>query len=161
MKDWEYQGKKVSSIEDVPKGAIGFIYKLTDENGKFYVGKKALYSVTNPEVSQARWKKAKDEGIEVTRTKNRAKSGKGKTVWRYKLKNFKKETNWKTYHGSNQEIIKLAKKQEFSREILRFCFSKSELTLREVEEQFKKEVLFRCDCYNENILGKFFKQVKC
>lgn len=161
MKDWVYKGKRITRIEDVPEGAIGFIYKITDENGKFYIGKKALFSITNPEVSYNRWKKAKDEGVPVMRTKNKAKSKRGKVVWRYKLKNQKKETNWKVYNSSNQELVRLSKRKEFDREILRFCFSKAELTLREVEEQFKKEVLFRCDCYNENILGKFFKQIKC
>ena len=142
------------------EGSIGFIYKLTDENGKFYIGKKDFFSITNPEVSFTRWKKAKEEGAQVKKTKNKAKSKPGQVVWRYKLKDQVTETNWKTYHGSG-EIEEIAKKQKFSREILRFCFTPGELTLREVEEQFKKEVLFRCDCYNGNILGKFFKQIKC
>lgn len=160
---WTFNGKEVRSIKDMPKGTIGFIYKIVNEtNDRFYIGKKDLYHVTNPEISKKKYDELKAAGEPVTRTKNKAKSKPGKPVWRYKRKNHTKETNWATYNGSNDQLnMDVNAGHSIQKVILKYCSSKKELTMREVEAQFKAEVLDRCDSYNGNILAKFFKQVKC
>ena len=40
---WTYQGKVIDSIEKTPKGSFAFIYKITLEDGSWYVGKKYLF----------------------------------------------------------------------------------------------------------------------
>jgi hypothetical protein len=80
------------------------------------------------------------------------------------LKN-KKESNWKKYYGSSswlQSDIEKYGEENFTREIIYICFSKSEMTFIEVSEQLERNVLqvndsiMRKKYYNLNILGKFF-----
>ena len=163
MDTWNWGNYKVGSIEDMPGDPVGFVYRIDNyTNGKFYIGKKSILSITNPEISEKKYRELKAEGEPVMRTKNKAKSTKGKTVWRYKRKQHKTETNWLSYTGSNKDLNRDIKDgHKIAKSILKFCYTKSELTLREVEEQFKQEVLDRCDSYNSNVLGKFFNQIKC
>lgn len=134
--NWTYRNEKVNSIKDVPKGAIGFVYLLTvDVEGTecYYIGQKRFFSVTNPEVSYSKYLSAKRSGKEVLKTKNKKKSKKGKVVWRYKLKNVSKESNWKTYESSSKSIgydkYKIVKK-----EILDYCYTELELKYKEAKE---------------------------
>lgn len=82
-------------------------------------------------------------------------------------KNDKSESDWKTYYGSSNYLAADIEKyglENFEREILHICYSKSEATWLEVVEQIERRVL-RVDkssiCkkiyYNSNILGKFYK----
>ena len=75
-----------------------------------------------------------------------------KKVWR--------ESNWKTYMGSNKDFldhIKLYGKENFKREIIMSCRTSIDLTYHEIEQmiinKWRNEL-----CYNQNILGKIFKQ---
>jgi len=160
---WKYEGKDINSVDDTPQDSLGFIYKIVNmTTGKFYIGKKSMYSITNPQVSKSRYEKLKASGVPVTKTKNKAKSKKGAVVWRYKQKDVWKETNWKSYTGSSEELNEhIERGDKVQKTILKFCNTKKELTYQEVKEQFLNEVLERCDSYNENVLGRFFSQVKC
>lgn len=41
---WLYDGKEISSINDMPTETIGFVYEITHKpTGKKYIGKKSLY----------------------------------------------------------------------------------------------------------------------
>lgn len=156
--NWIYQNKEVKSTEDMPEGVIGFIYKITDlDNGKFYIGKKSLYSVRNVEVSENVYRKLKAGGEEVKRTKNKTKSRKGKIIWRYK-KVVRKNTNWKAYTGSNTELNKnINSGIKYKKEIIKYCYTKKQLTFYEMKEQFCNDVLENQDLYyNGNISAKFF-----
>lgn len=156
--NWTYQNKEVKSTEDMPDGVIGFIYQITDlDNGKFYIGKKSLYSVRNVEVSENVYRKLKAEGEEVKRTKNKTKSTKNKIFWRYK-KTVRANTNWKTYTGSNVELNKNIKSGiKYKKEIIKYCYTKKQLTFYEMKEQFCNDVLENQDLYyNGNISAKFF-----
>ena len=42
--------------------------------------------------------------------------------------------------------------------IIRFCKTKKALTYYELEEQIKHNVLYESHCFNDNILGKFFRK---
>lgn len=156
---WQYRGILIDSIDKVPEGAIGFVYKVCDLSGKCYIGKKGLYSKRNIEVSENVYNKLKASGKPVKRTKNKrlSKGGKGGTVWRFK-KIVEGESDWLNYNSSNHKLQKLAKKVKLDKEILRFCFTKKELTYYEVKYQMQYEVLESNNWYNENILGSFYSQ---
>ena len=70
------------------------------------------------------------------------------------------ESDWKTYYGSSDLLtadIKKLGKENFKREILEVCYSKAELSYKEVYYLFKYDVLSDTKSYNQNILGKFYK----
>lgn len=161
--NWNYSGAIIKSIEDLPEGCIGFIYQINNKtNGKFYIGKKNLLSITNPTVSKKKYDEIKAEGGDVVKTKDKSKSTKDRVVWRYKAKSRKTETDWLTYNGSNKELNSdIARGHKVEKIIHKLCFTKSELTLAEAESLFVNKVLYKCESYNGNILAKFFKQVEC
>jgi len=140
---WLYEQKQVADINDIPEGTQGFIYKITNlKTGKFYIGKKSLVSNQKKKMTQkelAAW----------------SKPGKKPTH-----KRVIKESDWLKYWGSNKPLqadVKELGEENFSREIIRFCKSKKQLTYWEVHYQFKYECLTQPDkSYNDNILGKFF-----
>lgn len=162
MEGWQHEGRLVI---DPPKGAIGFIYKITHEDTKkFYVGRKALYSITNPEISRKKYDELRKAGEPVTKTKDRKRSTRGNTVWRYKRKQVRKETNWKSYFGSckDPEMVQAIERGDrFNREILKWCYDRKEMTYRELEAIVKHNCLDDCNCWNGNLMGKFFPFVDC
>ena len=122
---------------------LGFVYVITNtKTGKKYIGKK-FFHLTSKQ------KMGKKELALLT--------GKGR---RPKTKKVVKESDWKTYYGSNivlKEDLKALGKDVFSREIIRLCKNKKELTYWEVKHQFINEVLERPEeYYNSNILGSFY-----
>ena len=132
---WIYEGKKVNSIEDMPEGVFGFVYEITHiHSGKRYIGKKQL--MTNRTLPPLKGERKKRK---VT-----------------------KEGNWKDYYGSQAEMKQLVKESdnlvEFHRCILRYCFTKKELTYRELEEQVLHKVLEDDRYLNSNISGKYFRK---
>jgi len=133
--DWFYKNKKVESIEDMPANTFGFVYLVTHTpSGKKYLGKKQLIS---------------------NRTLPPLKGSKRK-------RKVQKESDWKTYYGSQSEVKQLVKeskdKLEFVREILIFTSTKKQLTYFETKLQFVNEVLENDEYLNSNILGKFFRK---
>lgn len=74
-----------------------------------------------------------------------------------------KESNWKNYFGSCDELIKDVKeigKENFTREILYLCPHKKSMSYYEMYEQFNRNVLMSDEYYNINIEGKFFSSEK-
>ena len=68
-----------------------------------------------------------------------------------KKKRFKVASDWKTYYGSNQELIDDVEKHgpdKFKREIIRLCKSKAECSYYEAREQFLLDVLLNEEYYN-------------
>jgi hypothetical protein len=130
---WIHKGKVVESLEDVPNDAIGFVYEIRNkEDNTKYIGKKTL--------------KSKRTLPPLKGTKRKRK--------------VIKESNWKTYYSSNDEIKDLVKKGKidiFEREILEYAYSNIQLTYLETKYQFIREVLEKDDYLNVNILGKFYK----
>lgn len=121
MSDWTHNGEIVESI---PEGCTNFVYLITNlVSGKKYVGKKSMYStVTRPPL------KGQKRNRKIT-----------------------KESDWKKYFGSNDEIksdVKELGVDSFSREILHWCGSKAVATYLEAKEQFDRDVLLRKDFYN-------------
>lgn len=145
MSNWIYRpneglGIDILSIEDLPnhEEAVGFVYKITNIiTGRFYIGKKSLYSERKTKISNR----------EKTQTKTR------KT-----FKRVVKESNWKSYYGSCAELteeIAMTDKKFYQREILEVCCSKKYLGYCELAHQIKNDVLTN-NSYNGNILGKYF-----
>ena len=135
----------VASLEDVPEGAIGFIYLLKYTDGTYYIGKKDLYKkATLPSL------KSGEQRPNSTRV-GRNVSGK-----RMYFDIVTKESDWLTYKSSCKEVQNLEIEERF---ILTFAYSKRELTYLEVKYLFVYVVLE--DEYNiyhnANILNKFFK----
>jgi hypothetical protein len=121
---WTYQGKEV---EELPQDVVGFVYIITNTtNDRQYIGKKlAKFSRTKPPL--------------------KGKKNKRRT---------KVESDWKDYYGSsdelNEDIAQLGK-DNFKREILFYCYSKSELSYIEAREQFNYKVLESDKYYNGHI----------
>ena len=130
--------RTVRMNEDIqPTDYFGFVYRITHRNkGRSYIGKKQFVFTTRKKV-------------------------KGRT----NRKHVKKESDWKEYTGScdelNQEIETLGK-ERFDFEILKFCKTKSELGYTETEYQFKEDVLTSIfldgerKYYNSNIMNRWF-----
>jgi len=121
---WTYQGKEV---EELPQDVVGFVYIITNTtNDRQYIGKKlAKFSRSRPPL--------------------KGKKNKRRT---------KVESDWRDYYGSsdelNEDIAQLGK-DSFKREILFYCYSKSELSYIEAREQFNYRVLESDKYYNGHI----------
>ena len=101
-----------------------FVYQITNlTNNRKYIGKKRFISRrTLPPL-------------------------KGKT----RKRKIVKESDWKTYWGSNEELQEDVKKlgeANFKREILRLCCTLSESSYYEAKEQFENDVLLSEHFYN-------------
>lgn len=90
----------------------------------------------------------------------------GKKNFFIKTKSANNSSDWLKYYGSSdllKESISKNGKENFTREIIRICYSKSEASYNEVMEQINRKVLkydkgsiMPKKYYNKNILGKFY-----
>jgi hypothetical protein len=119
----------------------GYVYMTYhDLTGRKYIGKKVFHHTTTKKLG-------KKELIEIPVT--RGKRPTKKTVV--------KESDWKTYYGSNTEVKSLPKDEMF-RIVLRLCKTKKELTYYETKYLFDYNVLENDIYMNDNILGKFYRK---
>ena len=119
----------------MPADTFGFVYLVTHTpSGKKYLGKKQL--IANRTLPPLKGQKKK--------------------------RKIQKESDWKTYYGSQTEVKQLVKESqdmlEFVREIIIFTSTKKQLTYFETKLQFVNEVLENDEYLNSNILGKFFRK---
>lgn len=125
---WIYNDKEIDVA--LLEGHIGFVYKITNlKTNRMYIGKKLLkFSKT---------KKVKN-----------------------KKKKFLVDSDWKTYWGSNktliQDVLDLGE-NNFTREILRLCKMRGEMSYFEAKLQFNLGVLESDQYYNEWIMTKVHK----
>jgi hypothetical protein len=127
---WYYQN---TLVEELPEECVGFVYLITNNvSGKKYIGKKlAKFAKTT---------------YKVVKLKNGTKKKK-------KIRS-KIDSDWQTYYGSNIELnkdVELLGTENFTREILFYCTSKSECSYIEAREQFNHKVLESTDYYNGHI----------
>lgn len=133
---WNYQGKQ---INELPDDCIGFVYLITNlTNERKYIGKKlAKFSKTT---------------VKTVTLKNGTKKKK-------KIKS-KIDSDWLTYYGSSIELNKDVESlgvEQFTREILFLCKSKSECSYVEAREQFIRRVLETDEYYNGHIQVRVHK----
>ena len=142
---WIYKGKPITELSDMGEiTPFGFIYEVTHlPTGRKYLGKKQLISIQNKPLGKK----------ELALLTDKRASKKKKVV---------KESDWKTYYGSNPEIkqlIKEGKQLEFKKEILMFVSTKKLLTYYENKFLFINEVIEPHTNYiNDNIEGRYFKK---
>ena len=127
---WYFQG---SPVETLPEDCVGFVYQITNNvSGRKYIGKKlAKFSKTS------------------TKTVKLKNGTKKKKKIRSKI-----DSDWQTYYGSSPELSKDVETlgaDNFTREILYYCKSKSECSYVEAREQFSRRVLESTDYYNGHI----------
>ena len=142
--NWIYQNKEIEGISDFPNETFGFIYRIVHiPTGKAYIGKKVLQHTRK-----------------VKLTKKELKEYEGVVGRRPSYKLAVKESDWKTYWGSNKhlkEVMKEEPLENFERHIIICAPTKKLLTYYEVKYQMMYQVLEKPDeFYNDNILGKFF-----
>ena len=127
---WLYQN---TPVETLPETCVGFVYLITNNlTGRKYIGKKlAKFSKTTYRVVKQK------NGI---KKKKRIRS--------------KIDSDWQQYYGSSVELsadIEKLGTDNFTREILYYCASKSECSYIEAREQFSRRVLESTDYYNGHI----------
>jgi hypothetical protein len=124
----------------------GYIYITTIlDTGRKYIGKKNFFHNTNVKLG-----KKELANLPTARGKKPSK------------KKVTKESDWKTYYGSAQEIkdsVKQYPKERITRTLIRLCKSKKELTYYECKYLFDYNVLEPNSGFiNDNILGKFYSK---
>ena len=110
-------------VESLPDDCVGYVYLITNlVTGRKYIGKKlAKFSKTT---------------YKVVKLKNGTKK-------RKKIKS-KIESDWLTYWSSSEDLkadVATLGEDKFTREILRYCNSKNELSYYEAKYQFDYDVL--------------------
>jgi len=137
---WIYQNTEFDEM-CIPDGAVGFIYMMSaiiDGKSYMYIGKKNFFA----NIKKPLGKKA----LAMSTDK--------------RLKKYRRELrpDFMRYYSSNK-ILKEAHKDGvmIKREILRICYSSTELTYQETKYQFVYEVLEKQEFLNGNILGRFYK----
>lgn len=142
--NWLYNGKEITDISQFPLGTFGFIYEVSTSEGKKYIGKKALYHN----------KKTKLKKSELAEQSGRGRRALHKIV--------SKESDWKTYYGSNKHLKNQIAEGEVTleslgKQIIEIGFNKKHLTYLETKYLFQFGVLENPEIYyNDSILGKFF-----
>ena len=127
---WYYQD---TLVETLPEECVGFVYLITNNlSGRKYIGKKlAKFAKTS---------------VKVVKQKNGIK--------KKKRVRTKVDSDWREYYGSSIELtadILILGTDNFSREILYYCSSKSSCSYIEAREQFNRKVLESDDYYNGQI----------
>ena len=142
--NWTHNGEEITEISHFPKNTFGFVYKIEHiPSGKSYIGKKVL--IHNRKVKVTKKDLKMYEGVKGRKPTH---------------KRVSKESDWKTYYGSNKNLTELVTKEpikDFKRSIIKLAPNKKLLTYYETQYQFMYQVLERPDMFfNDNILGKFF-----
>ena len=127
MSEWTYNNKPFNS--DMIEDYIGFVYEVYDTEAKMkYIGKKKFWSkVTKPPL-------------------------KGKKNKRRSLK----ESDWKDYYGSSEEVKSLVENTgewRFKRKIIRLCKTLGEMSYYEMKEQLDNDVLLKPKKYYNAFVG--------
>ena len=125
---WLYQNKEFT--EEMIGDSYGYVYLITNLiNNKKYIGKKFF--------SKAGYKTVKG-----------------------KRKKIRKPSDWLEYYGSNKtllEDVKIQGEQNFKREILHLCKTRSDCAYLELREQIDKRVLESDGFYNDWVSVKIRK----
>jgi hypothetical protein len=138
---WEYQGKVVESLKDMPPNTLGIVYRIENlDTGKYYIGRRTVCGN----------KKRKLTVVEKKLPENSRKT------WAYELK---ESSGWKTYCGSNVTLkAEVANGANIKKYILHYCFSKAEITYRESAEIICSGALEDILAYNDWVKCTIYKK---
>ena len=118
---WYFHNTPIEFTEDDVKDHFGFVYLIThNQSGRKYIGKKFF-------------------------TKSKTKQVKGKK------KKTRVKSDWEDYYGSNKELldeISINGKENYTREILHLCRTRSECQYYETYEIFCRHALLSDSYYN-------------
>ena len=127
---WLYNNTAEEFKLDDAEGYFGFVYLIThNPTGRKYIGKKFF-------------------------TKAGTRQIKGKK------KKIRKTSDWESYWGSNKELqaeVKQNGEDEYTREILHLCKSRSECSYWETFEIFSRQALLSDSYYNAWVTCKIHK----
>ena len=127
---WFYHNTAEEFNPDDAEGYLGFVYLIThNPTGRKYIGKKFF-------------------------TKAGTRQIKGKK------KKIRKTSDWETYWGSNTELQAEVTKngeEQYTREILHLCKSRSECSYMETFEIFNRHALLNDSYYNSWVTCKIHK----
>ena len=127
---WFYYNTAAEFNPDDAEGYFGFVYLIThNQTGRKYIGKKFF-------------------------TKAGTRQIKGKK------KKIRKASDWESYWGSNTELqaeVKQNGEDEYTREILYLCKSRSECSYWETFEIFSRQALLSDSYYNSWVTCKIHK----
>lgn len=119
---WLYNDREVDD-DNIPTGSVAFVYEITNNStGRKYIGKKLLKFTKRKRVKRSLRRK-------VTKT----------------------DSDWKSYYGSNKELIDERDRlgaDIFTRRILRFCESKGEANYYEAKFIFASDAILKDEYYN-------------
>lgn len=118
---WYFHNTPIEFTENDVKDHFGFVYLIThNQSGRKYIGKKFF-------------------------TKSKTKQVKGKK------KKTRVKSDWEDYYGSNKELldeIKVNGKDNYTREVLHLCRSRSTCSYYETYEIFCRHALLTDTYYN-------------
>ena len=123
---WIYRNKPVERLADIPEGVIGFVYLIV-----------------NPDTAEHYFGK---KSLYAQRTLPPLKGQRRK-------RKVTKESDWLTYQSSNSTVKSWVSPYK---EIIEYCYTKKELTYRELQAIVCMQCLEDEKCLNDNVLGKFF-----
>lgn len=124
---WLYNNTEVTDITQVPEGAVGFVYVIQNEGSGEYYIGK--------------------KSLYSTRTLPPLKGTKRK-------RKVTKQSDWIKYQSSSKIVKEWVSPKKA---ILKWCYSKKELTYEEIRALMCNYAMEDPKCVNENISGKFFK----
>lgn len=116
--NWVYDHKEIKSLNDMPEGTLGFIYRIDNlTTGKYYIGRRTV---------------AGNRKKKLTLKEKQLPENARKT-FKYE---FLESSGWKTYCGSNSTLKDEInnKGHKYTKTILHYCFSKAEITYLESRE---------------------------
>jgi hypothetical protein len=124
---WEYQESIIESLEQMPVGTIGFIYRIDNpDTGQHYIGKKS--TIAHRTLPALKGQKRKRKVV--------------------------KESDWRRYQSSNKTVKEWISPKKT---ILRYCYNNKQMTYWENKYLYCNDVLTDNKSLNDNISGKFFK----
>ena len=126
---WYFHNTAQEFTPEDAEGYFGFVYLITHSStGRRYIGKKFF-------------------------TKSKTKQVKGKK------KKIRVQSDWLDYYGSNAQLIEevKGKEDEYVREILHLCKTRSECAYWETWEIFSRHALLNPSYYNQWVSCKIRK----
>ena len=110
-------------VESLPEDCVGFVYLIVNNTtGRKYIGKKL-----------AKFKRTTYRVVKLKNGNKKRKKIRGSI-----------DSDWLTYWSSSEELkadVVALGEDKFTREILRYCNSKNELSYYEAKYQFEYDVL--------------------